>query len=319
MQFADDDDGDCAFVMEITGSRPGPQRHSQEYFAQVPSLDDETDQHHQELGKQPRVEAYYGDDDVGVAHAALGACFKALDTPVQVRQLVNEALGAGPIPPEQRRQPDEEYRTDEGIRRAFTLFSMSIMGEPTGMILRLPHRILTLAAHGSQIFLVDHREQPSPPEAGQLPVLGGSGALVMSSRDVFEVERFVRARYELLPFTAEIYLAPAAATTTTATATTTPVDGPISKLSLEPDAGEAVNKEGKRERSPPISALGSPRRQEEPLPTAPKRAKTPPEPVTTAVKTEKRKSVPISARTAKTTSATPAAAAAKKEAETPAK
>jgi hypothetical protein len=318
MDFADDGDEDCVFVMQVSKpiKAPGaPKRHSNEYFSSLPTLgSDGTEGDGPEGGAldlqgMTRVEAYYGNDQIGTSHAVLGACFKALETPAQLRQLVGDAIAAGPVSTAQRPKPAEEYGHEEGsIRRAFTLFSMAAMGEPTGMILSMPKRILTLVAHGSQVFLVDHQEQPSA--RGKIPVLGGEGALVMTSPNVFAAEEYIKSHYDVGTFVAQIFQKPGSVLVVEET----PVDKPISRLSLENVVVVEVNEQGKRARTPPLAevisssqgaALGSPRAEN--TEAQPKRAKTPPQaPVALAMtdstttpvtaKAEKRKSVPVSSR-----------------------
>jgi len=273
------------------------------------------------------VEAYEGTDDKGMSLAVLSAAFRALQTPLQARALVQEAIQKGPINFLGLVAPRDVYGADEGVDAALTFFAMAAASAPAGLVLKMGQRTLVLAAHGSQVVFVDFRAQPTESNRG-FPVLGGPTALVMVSQNPLEVSVFLKQRYETTPFAAELYELPLIVenTTTTATTATTSVDGPVARLSLEEP--KQVNADGKRdrEREAPAAALGSPRASATPtVEPEPKRAKTPPlapatvaastgtAPLSTPAKAEKRKSVPTAGARKSQTPAVVAAAVVKKE------
>lgn len=280
------------------------------------------------------VEAYEGDDDAGMALTVLSAAFKALQTPLQARRLIQESIQKGPGVFGAIVKPDETYPAEEGVDGALTFFAMAAACAPAGLIMKMGPRTLVLAAHGTHVILVDFRPQPAAAQRGGFPVLGGTApALVMISHNPLEVSVFLKKRYEAISFEAALYTVspdaqvaaalmvpvpvPPAARKSVSIEGTTPVDSSVAALSLDatqqpqpalkrrsrqndPD----VNQEGKRERTPPLpvsatapeAALGSPRAAAASITEPePKRAKTPPLPQATSAVPTTNASLPAKA------------------------
>jgi hypothetical protein len=153
-----------------------------------------------------RVQPYYGEDDEGICHAILvRAGYAGLLSPTRLRQLVSQAIEGGPLPHSQRQPALERYQDLEDFSRPYTRLSMSAYAGPSGLILKLRPRYLVLLACGSEMILIDPRDQPAKPSPSGLPQLMGDGALVMRCRDHLEVAAFIRGHYQTRLASAELF------------------------------------------------------------------------------------------------------------------
>jgi hypothetical protein len=154
-----------------------------------------------------RVQPYYGPDEEGICHAILvGAGYAGITSPLNLRKLVSQAIAGGPLSVDKRQTPIERYRDNEDFSSAYVGLSMSAYAGPSGLVLKLPGHCLVLLACGSEIVLIDPRDQPAKPSPTGLPQLLGQGALVMRCRDHLEVSGFIRSHYQTKPASAELFL-----------------------------------------------------------------------------------------------------------------
>ena len=159
------------------------------------------------LPRSERVQPYYGQDEEGICHAILAvAGYAGITSPLNLRSLVSKAIAGGPLSPDKRQAPIETYRDNEDFSSAYLGLSMSAYAGPSGLVLKLPGRCLALLACGSEIVLIDPRDQPAKPSPSGLPQLVGEGALVMRCRDHLEVSVFIRGHYQTKPASAELFL-----------------------------------------------------------------------------------------------------------------
>jgi len=159
------------------------------------------------LPRSERVQPYYGQDEEGICHAILAvAGYAGITSPLNLRILVSNAIAGGPLSPDKRQAPIETYRDNEDFSSAYLGLSMSAYAGPSGLVLKLPGRCLALLACGSEIVLIDPRDQPAKPSPSGLPQLVGEGALVMRCRDHLEVSVFIRGHYQTKPASAELFL-----------------------------------------------------------------------------------------------------------------
>jgi len=160
-----------------------------------------------------RVEPYTGNDMEGICRAIVKvAGYAGLESPYELRPLISKAIGTGPIAPEKGPIPYECYSGDDDFSRAFAGLSISAYAGPSAMILRLPEHRLVLLACGSEIVLIDPKDQPAPVRAKKtdaglpsLPMLTGEGALVMRCRNHLEVSEFISTHYKTRPSSAELF------------------------------------------------------------------------------------------------------------------
>ena len=183
-------------------------------------------------GESERIDAYYGEDIGGMCHAIVAnAGYAALESPAKLRKLVSSAIAQGPIPAESRLVPIERYENEEDFTRAFSAFSISAYAGPSALVLDLPDRSITLLASGSEIIVVDPRDQPGKPTLSGLPRLMGDGALVMRCRNHLEVSSFIRSRYRTRPASGQLFLLQPVVAGTTETGAVTKS---VAALSLDP-------------------------------------------------------------------------------------